>query len=88
MDLSWYVRAGTAKDPAKRFPSVQAMIDRLDDRARGEVPIECPVTLVKSMNGRWNRFVDRHPFLVTTLLAVLIVGIVIGAARFGMHTGS
>jgi hypothetical protein len=44
MDLRWYLKQGLEKDPARRYPSVQAMIDRLDRRAEGDIPIQCPVT--------------------------------------------
>ncbi len=85
MDLSWYTKAGTSKDPQKRYPSVQAMLDRLDRRAQGDIPIECPCTLVKAANGRWSRFVDRHPFVIVAMLAGLVIGIAFGAIRMGMN---
>ncbi len=49
----------------------------------GEIPIQCPITLMKSMTGRWARFVDRHPngslgVAVLGLFAVL-AGVFLGA---------
>jgi serine/threonine-protein kinase len=70
MDLTWYLRAGMAKDPAKRYASVDAMIERLDLRAQGIVPIECHITFAKRVNGLVTRTLDRYPIQVTALMAI------------------
>ncbi|NUO48996.1 MAG: serine/threonine protein kinase [Polyangiaceae bacterium] len=73
-ELGHFVHRGLAKDPAERFQSVTAMLDRLRARATGDIPIECPITFMKSMTGRWTRFVDRHPGGAVTLASVGVVG--------------
>jgi serine/threonine-protein kinase len=81
MDLRWLVRKGLRKDPARRYQSVAEMIERLDLRSQGLVPIECHITFVKRVTSEWLRFVDRHPFLVTSALLALVAGSV-GLAVF------
>jgi eukaryotic-like serine/threonine-protein kinase len=49
------------------------MIDRLDAREEGLVPIQCHVTFMKRATREWLRFVDRHPLFVTGVLAVAIL---------------
>ncbi len=71
-ELAHFVVRGLEKDPAHRFQAVTDMLDRLRARATGEIPIQCPVTFMKSMTGRWTRFVDRNP---TRALAVVSVGV-------------
>jgi serine/threonine-protein kinase len=76
MDLSWYIRQGVQKDPARRYPSVTAMIDRLDRRAEGLIPIQCHITLMKRLNGMFARFTDRHPMLASLGLLGGVVALV------------
>jgi len=78
-DLAWFARKGVAKDPAQRYQSVREMIDRLDARDEGIVPIQCHLTFTKRMTGTWIRFIDRHPMLFTVALSLLVLG-GIGAA--------
>jgi len=78
-DLSWFLKAGLDKDPAKRFPSVEAMIERLRRRAQGKIPVQCPVTLVKRATNEWLRFVDRHPNLIVASMALVALALVAGA---------
>ncbi|MGZ3475122.1 MAG: protein kinase domain-containing protein, partial [Polyangiales bacterium] len=72
MDLSHFVRKGYEKDPAKRYQSVDEMIDRLRRRAEGYIPIQCHVTFVKRLTNGWTHFVDRHPFIVTGLMVLFV----------------
>jgi eukaryotic-like serine/threonine-protein kinase len=76
MDLTWYVKKGLAKDPARRYQSVAEMIERLRLRRQGKIPIECHITFMKRMANEWARFIDRHPMLLT----VGMVGAVLCAA--------
>jgi len=85
MDLSHFVRHGVAKDRSQRYRSVDEMIDRLRRRAEGEIPIECHITLVKRGSNMWARFVDRHPFIVSTMMLVGIVGMVLGTVSSLRH---
>ena len=72
MDLSWFLRKGYAKLPADRYSSVKEMIARLERRADGVIPIQCHITCIKRVSTAWVRVVDRHPFMITFALLVLI----------------
>src|ERR1019366_9009648 len=73
-ELSWYVAKGLKKDPAERFQTVAEMIDRLDKRDEGVFPVQCPITFSKRGTRLVSRFVDRHPFLVSALLFLSVLG--------------
>ena len=73
-DLSHFVTKGLQKDPAKRYQSVREMIDRLDAREEGLIPIQCPITLTKRTSREWLRFVDRHPTIAMMMVAITVLG--------------
>ena len=73
-DLSWFVLKGLAKDPSRRYQSVREMIDRLDKREDGIIPIQCPVTFTKRTTRGFLRLVDRHPTLFMASVTVSILG--------------
>ncbi len=75
-ELHHFLRHGLEKDPDARYPDVTAMLDRLRARAMGDIPIECPVTFIKSTTGRWTRFVDAHPFAAIGAASSLVLGAV------------
>jgi serine/threonine protein kinase len=87
MDLTWFLRRGLAKDPAERYQSAGEMIERLQQRAEGKVPIQCHITLMKRMNGEWGRFVDRHPIVVTLGMAAALVALVANIVLTVAHHG-
>lgn len=60
-DLSWIIRGGLAKNPEQRYPSVNAMLERLKRRADGDIQVQCHLTAMKSATNRWGRFIDQHP---------------------------
>ena len=74
MELSHYVTKGLHKDPAQRYQTVQAMIDRLRRRAEGYVPVECPVTFAKRATTGWSHFLDRHPMVVMAMMTLIVLG--------------
>ncbi len=76
MDMSWYVRKGLAKEPARRYQSAREMIERLDAREEGLVPVQCPVTFSKRMMREQIRFIDRHPMLYMAMLGLFVVSTV------------
>ena len=84
-DLTWYVRKGLHKDPAQRYASVEEMIERLDLRANGQIPVECPITLTKRTTAMTLGFIDRHPMLVLAMMMLGVLGVLAGAA-VGMVT--
>jgi serine/threonine protein kinase len=75
MDLRWYLKKGMEKDKAKRYQSVREMIDRLDARADGRVPIQCHITFVKRVNATFTRLVERHPLVFSAAILVLVAGL-------------
>ncbi|HEX4446858.1 MAG TPA: serine/threonine-protein kinase [Polyangiaceae bacterium] len=74
MDLGWFVRKGLEKDPARRYQTVAEMIDRLDARDEGKIPIQCHVTFTKRVSHEMIGWLDRHPRLFTLGLAVTVLG--------------
>jgi serine/threonine-protein kinase len=78
MDLSWYLKAGLEKDPKARFASVDAMIERLELRAQGIVPIQCHITFAKRMGSIGMRAVDRYPIHVSLAMLLGLVSSVGG----------
>ncbi len=82
MDMTWYLRAGLEKDPAKRYASVDAMIERLDLRAQGIVPIQCHITFAKRMNGMMMRAIDRYPIHMTVVMALGLISSLASIALF------
>jgi serine/threonine-protein kinase len=75
-DLSWIIRGGLAKLPEHRYPSVNAMLDRLQKRAEGDIQVQCHLTAMKSATNRWGRFIDRNP----TAASAIFFGVPIAAA--------
>ncbi len=76
--LAHFVRHGLARDPSDRYASVAAMRRRLEAVRDGRAPIECHVTFTQRVLSGTGRVVNRHPFLLLVLFAVLALGL--GAA--------
>jgi serine/threonine-protein kinase len=82
MDLSWFVRKGLAKHASGRYQSVQEMIDRLDARDEGIIPVQCPFTFTKRVSRDMLRVLDRHPIVFMTALSLLVLaGLAAGVWR-------
>ncbi|HEX7600330.1 MAG TPA: serine/threonine-protein kinase, partial [Polyangiaceae bacterium] len=71
-DLSWYVMKGLEKDPAKRYQTVAEMLERLDLRAEGIIPIQCPFTFNRRVTAEWRRFYERHPIVGNLMVLSLV----------------
>jgi serine/threonine protein kinase len=90
-ELMHVAHEGMALDPARRFPSAEAMIARLQGIVEGKIPVQCPITFTKRMSRETSRFVDRHPMAAfVTLLGIFagailaLVGLVlVAASRLG-----
>jgi len=76
-DLSWFLEKGLRKDKDERFQTVDAMLERLRERAAGSVPIQCPVTLQIQATNVVQRALRSSPFFYSTL--VLLGGIALVA---------
>lgn len=83
-ELSWFVAKGMHKDPAERYQTMAEMIDALTAIRRGDIPAQCPRTLLKRLVYRAMRFSDAYAAasLVATalVLAVFVWGLA-SAAR-------
>ena len=77
MDLLWYVHAGLHKDREQRYPSVRAMLHRLDERAEGRIPIQCHVTFTQRVLSEMTRVAVRHPMAALGGYALALVAIVV-----------
>ena len=91
-DLAWIVHDGLFVDPDRRYPHVQAIIDRFERRADGHIDVQCAVTMQLSMTQRVNNLARRRPFLLLAAVmttaaaaaaALLAVGAVLGATFGG-----
>jgi serine/threonine-protein kinase len=81
MDLSWFVRKGLAKDAASRYQSATEMIGALTRRAEGDIAVNCHITFMRRVTVLGTRFVDRHPFAATGLLAAFVVASIAGVVE-------
>ena len=79
MDLTWFVNPGVQKDPAKRYASVDAMLQRLARRAEGDIPVQCHVTFTKRASTTGLRFVNRHALAMAVVMALSAVTTLAGA---------
>jgi serine/threonine protein kinase len=89
-DLAWFVMDGLHKDPARRYQSVTEMIERLDQRERGHLRVQCPATLQKALLLRIEAAGDRHPMLAffgAMVLAMALLGGAAGLAFGGFGMG-
>jgi serine/threonine protein kinase len=74
-ELAWFLHKGLMKNKADRYPSVNAMIERLERRMEGNIPIQCHVTFTKRVTRAWITAIDRHPGLFTALLGLTLLAI-------------
>jgi hypothetical protein len=85
-DLGWFVLGGLEKDPAKRYPSIQTMRERLQRRDDGHIPVQCPITFTKTVTNAWERALDAHPMLVIMAAGMSLMAL-LGAAGTGIVLG-
>ena len=78
--LAHFVRHGLDPDPARRYPSVAAMRERLEAVRDGKAPVECVVTFTQRGLRGLSRGVDRHPYVVLASAALIGLGGLAGAA--------
>jgi len=74
MDVVWLLRKGLAKDPANRYQSADDLIARLNDRAVGKVPIQCPITFTKRTGYEAMRLLNWAPLAIPTLVIAGAIG--------------
>ncbi len=81
MDILWFVHAGMHKDREQRYPSTRAMLERLDERAEGRIPIQCHVTFTQRVLSELTRVAVRHP--VAALAGYAVAGVTLAVALVG-----
>ena len=81
-DLSWIIRGGLAKNPEDRYPSVTAMLERLQRRAEGYIQVQCHLTAMKHATNVWGRFIDRHPKVASTIFFGVPIATAAAVLRF------
>ena len=84
MDLLWFVHAGLHKDRDQRYPNVEAMLHRLDERAEGRIPIQCHVTFTQRVFNEATRVAVRHPIAALAGYAVAAVVLVVALVGWAM----
>jgi len=65
--LFWMLAKAMSKKPSDRYATVAEWLDRIDGIGEGDIPVQCPFTMQRSMVSRVTRSMDRHPFVWTFL---------------------
>jgi len=63
-ELGWFVIKGFAKDPARRYQSVEEMLEELQRMMGGRIRIQCERTFLKRCLHEVLDFVDQHPIAI------------------------
>ena len=83
-DIVWLFMAGLHKDPDRRYGSVREILDRIEERDRGIIRIECPTTFTKAVLRRIEALVDRYPVHAALVLfasvLVLLGSVLVGSS--------
>jgi serine/threonine-protein kinase len=74
-----FVRHGLAHDPARRYPSVTAMRERLDLVRDGRAPVECPITFTQRVLDGAARGANRHPIALIGAYGLAVLAALGGA---------
>lgn len=84
-ELCHFVVRGLTKNPAQRFQSVEEMESYIHTLNAGIIPVQCPLTATKRLNGEVMAIVDKHPFIailaITAFALLALVGGVMGVLR-------
>jgi serine/threonine-protein kinase len=75
MDIGWLLKAGLNRVAGLRYESADALAQRLDDRASGKVPVQCPITATKRTSYELMRVVNRFPRAFVAALSVGALGL-------------
>jgi serine/threonine-protein kinase len=79
-DISWLLFDGLHPDLARRYPTAQALLDRIARRAEGDIPVQCAFTLTHRLSSRALRVMDNHP-VAATLGALGLMADLFGAVQ-------
>jgi serine/threonine-protein kinase len=76
-ELAWLVLKGFEKDPAKRYQSVEELMEALQEVQEGDIVVRCQRTMIKRYLHKVMSWVDSHPKTViigSTLGMSVVVG--------------
>lgn len=79
---------GLHKDPNQRYPDVDTMLQRIHELLDGKIPIQCPITFVRSITNRALKIFNRIPFVMFggMFLTLVFVGLgMVQAVRWIVH---
>jgi serine/threonine-protein kinase len=77
-ELGYFVIHGMEKEPAKRFRSIDEMVEQLQRLMEGRIEVHCHRTLMKRWLYAGLRLVDSHP-IIATVGSTMAVAVVLGA---------
>ncbi|MGZ3461622.1 MAG: protein kinase domain-containing protein, partial [Archangium sp.] len=63
-ELGWFLYKGFSKEPARRYQSVDEMMEVLQGHLDGRIQVHCQRTLIKRGLHETLRSVDKHPLAV------------------------
>jgi serine/threonine-protein kinase len=78
-ELAWLVVKGFEKDPAKRYQSVDELMEALQEVQEGDIVVRCQRTMIKRYLHKVMTWVDSHPIAViigSTLAMSMVAGCV------------
>jgi serine/threonine-protein kinase len=75
-EWGWFALEGMRRDPAARHASAGAMLAELRRVQRGEIPVNCNVTLAKRSLHEVDHLIDRHGWLFHAATALVVAGAV------------
>ena len=81
MDIGWVLKAGLERSLYRRIPSADSLKSRLDDRAAGKVPVQCPLSATKRGSYEMMRFANRFPAVWIGMMAATAASVVWLAVR-------
>ncbi|MBN9420292.1 hypothetical protein ABS71_15545 [bacterium SCN 62-11] len=71
-EMSRLVMKAMHKETQKRFPSVRALLEEVQNILNGEIQAVCPCTAVKSSFHGVSRVLDRYPLVVVLVIGWLL----------------
>lgn len=79
-EFGWFLFQGLAKDPAQRYPSIEAMLEELKIIQSGRIRVHCQRTFLKRCLFETQCAVDQRPktvIIATTAVFAAVLGLLI-----------
>ncbi|MCA9701631.1 MAG: hypothetical protein KC431_29190, partial [Myxococcales bacterium] len=84
IELRHFLRRGLQPKREERPATAEDVIYDLEMLRSGECQADCPITFMKRMNGRLERFMDRRPGASMTLATLAGLAVVSGVVGWGV----